>query len=162
MSRKWFLLALIIATGCASSPETTSETPAAVEQVNDYPDIQLVLQNGEAIDARNLEGNNILMFFSPDCIHCHNEAREIRQNIEQFENYTLWFVSSREMAEIMEFATRYELLDRDNVRFAWSSTDGVLNFYGPIRIPSAYIYSGGRLRKSFDGPTPVDSLLQAL
>jgi len=144
--------------GCASSPETAHTDQA----VNEYPDIELILQNGEALNARELEGRNVFMFFSPECIHCHEEARAIRERLDDFRGYTIWFISSLDMGKIKEFAEMYELQDRENVRFAWSGTEGVLDFYGPIRIPSAYIYEEGKLQKSFSGPTPVDSLINAL
>lgn len=170
MKKSRFILLVLIGFAISScngkKPEAnTSDVPTAqprAEQKNEYPDLTLKLANGEELSTRTLEGNNLFFLFQPDCDHCQEEAAQVEQRLGDFKNYTLYFISSAPMDQISGFAQTYKLADKQNVRFAWTSTDGVLNHYGAIRTPSVYIYSDGVLKGSFNGQTDIENILNAL
>lgn len=145
---------------CSAKREEKPAAPAT--QVNDYPDLTLTLQDGSKVRAKGFKGNNIFILFQPDCRHCQVEAINIEQRLNEFKDYTLYFISSRSMEEIQAFAETLDLADRDNVRFAWTSTESVLTYYGPIQTPSIYIYKDGKLKASFNGETDVQNVIDAL
>ena len=155
-----FLFIHLIVFACSSKTEERSdvETP----QANDYPDLVLKFQNGEEVSTKRLEGKNVFVLFQPDCDHCQQEAINIEQHLKEFKDYTLYFISSSSMDQITAFAQNFKLDKRDNVKFAWTTTEGVLNHYGPIQTPSVYIYSSGKLKQSFNGQTEIDTILRAL
>jgi hypothetical protein len=66
------------------------------------------------------------------------------------------------MENIVAFGKNFKLYDKDKVKFAWTSTDGVLTYYGPIPTPSIYIYSNGHLKQAFKGQTAIENILRAL
>lgn len=134
----------------------------AAPQANEYPDLVLTFSNGEKLSAKTLKGNNVIILFQPDCEHCQNEAVQIEQRLEEFKNYTLYFISSSPIEQINAFAKNFGLDDKKNVRFAWTANEGVLTYYGAIPTPSIYIYSKGELRTSFNGQTEVENILKAL
>lgn len=141
--------------------DTGAETSA--KQQNEYPDLTLRLVNsGEEVSARSLQGNNLFFLFQPDCDHCQEEAAQVEQRLKDFKDYTLYFISSAPVEQIEAFANTYKLSDKENVKFAWTSTEGVLNYYGAIRTPSVYIYSDGKLKGSFNGQTDIQNILNAL
>lgn len=144
-----------------TSSNASSAMPAA-EQQNEYPDLTLKLADGRELSTRTLKGNNLFFLFQPDCDHCQEEATLVEQRIQDFKDYTLYFISSAPMEQIAAFAQTYQLADKENVKFAWTSTDGVLNHYGAIRTPSVYIYSDGALKGSFNGQTDIENILNAL
>jgi peroxiredoxin len=153
----------VLVVGCAAKKEEKVKAEAAVQKsANEYPALTLTLENGQQISTRNLEGNNIFVFFQPDCDHCQQEATEIENQLDRFKSYKLYFISSGPMAEITRFARDYGLYEKQNVLFASTSTEGVLNHYGPIQTPSIYIYADGKLVKAFNGQTEVDLIIAAL
>ena len=154
------LLCGAAAFSCTTKKGDIPEVPS--QEVNDYPEITLRLTDGNEIPARKLSGNNIFVLFQPDCDHCQEEAIFIEQRLEDFKDYTLYFISSADAQSITAFAENFNLHKKENVRFAWTSTEGVLNHYGPIQTPSVYIYSNGRLKQSFNGQTDVQNIIDAL
>ncbi len=145
---------------CSSKKEEKSMTSESA--VNEYPNLVLTIQDGEQVSTRSLEGKNVFVLFQPDCDHCQEEAIEIEQRLDGFKDYTLYFISSSPMPQIVKFAEDYKLENKQNVKFAWTSTEGVLNQYGPIQTPSVYIYSQGKLVKSFNGQTNIENILNSL
>ena len=162
-----FIFCLATCTSC-SSPEkeddksAESNGAASVQSTNQYPDLLLKLTDGEEISTRKLKGKNVFVLFQPDCDHCQEEAVMIEQRIKDFEGYTLYFISSAPVEQIKSFAETFQLHNKPNVNFAWTSTEGVLTHYGPIPTPSVYIYADGKLKRSFNGQTDIDTILGAL
>ena len=153
------LLMSVFLSGCNAKQEDRSEMQT---QENDYPDLALKLRDGGDLSTKTLKGNNIFFFFQPDCRHCQIEAINIEQRLSEFSEYHLYFISSADMGAIDAFAESFGLDGKKNVTFAWASTESVLGHYGPIRTPSVYIYSDGKLKRSFDGQTEIENLIEAL
>lgn len=163
MTRITIIYLLVVLTAfCCSTKNAETSTSSAVSVVNEYPDIALRLQDGREVSAKKLEGNNLFIFFQPDCDHCQEEAISIEQRLEEFKDYTLYFISSASMEDIVAFAENFQLDKKSNVRFAWTSTEGVLNHFGAIQTPSIYVYSEGKLKHSFNGQTDVGNILKVL
>jgi thiol-disulfide isomerase/thioredoxin len=151
---------LFVVSACSNKKEEKREPIIPV--VNEYPDLQLNLKNGEKLSAKELKGDNVFVFFQPDCKHCQLEAVAIEQHLEEFKDYTLYFISSSSMEAIQIFAESFDLDGLENVKFARTSTESVLTYYGPIPTPSVYVYSNGKLKKSFNGQTEVETIISAL
>lgn len=158
------LIVILAFLSCSSKKDDKPTAPGsmAAAAVNEYPDIVLVLADGKELQTKSLKGNNIFVLFQPDCDHCQEEAMQIEQRLEHFKAYTLYFISSAPMEQIRGFGESFNLHNKENVRFAWTTTEGVLNHYGPIPTPSVYIYSNGRLKQSFQGQTDIENILSAL
>lgn len=155
----FFLLLLVV--GACSSKNEGKPDPVG-QQPNEYPELMLTFQDGEKRSTKELKGDNILIFFQPDCRHCQIEAISIQQRLDDFKDYTLYFISSGSMEAITAFAETFDLDDKKNVRFSSVDAASVLNHYGPIQTPSVYIYSDGKLKKSFNGQTEIENILNAL
>lgn len=147
---------------CSGKKEDKPHADTSASVINEYPDLTLTTEDGKRVATRNLQGKNMFIFFQPGCDHCQEEAMEIQQRLDSFKAYTLYFISSGPMPEIIKFAHDYELHNRQNVKFAFTSTEGVLNHYGPIQTPSVYIYSNGKLLKSFNGQTEINNIINSL
>jgi peroxiredoxin len=149
----------LLVVACSVKP---AENSVSAPQVNEYPDIVLQFENGERLSAKTLEGKNVFVLFQPECDHCQEEAVHIQQRLEEFKGYTLYFISSSPMEQITAFAKTFDLDNKANVKFTWTSTEGVLNHYGSIQTPSVYIYDEGKLKRSFNGQTEIETILSAL
>jgi hypothetical protein len=157
-----FGLFLLVITLFACSAKKEKQQKPSASIINEYPSLLLTLANGNQVSTTNLEGKNIFVLFQPECDHCQEEAVQIEQRLEEFKDYTLYFISSSPMDQITAFARNFNLDNKDNVTFAWTSTEGVLNHYGPIPTPSVYIYSNGKLMRSFKGQTDIENIIGAL
>jgi peroxiredoxin len=150
-------------TGCTkTSTEKKTETVAPIQKHNDLPSMTLMALDGTQINTLSIKGKSILILFQPDCDHCQREAKEIRENLEAFKEYSIYFISADPMPAIEKFAKDYELVNRANIFFGMTTVDNVLKNFGPIPAPSVYIYSDQVLKQKFNGEVAIDKILQAL
>ena len=160
------ILTALVAVACSSQTEEKSgkekQNLRNDQSTNEYPDLTLTLIGGDSVLARTFRGNNILIFFQPDCRHCQIEAMNIEQRLDAFTDYRLYFISSSSLDAIQAFAESFDLDDKENVKFGWASTQSVLDHYGPIQTPSLYIYSNGKLKQAFNGQTEIEDIINAL
>jgi thiol-disulfide isomerase/thioredoxin len=127
------------------------------------PDLPLTTTQGTQLNAQALEGKVVLVLFQPDCDHCQREAEAIREHLNAFAEYTLYFVTYAPMADIQKFARDYRLSGLDNIFFAFADVQPILDNFGSIPTPSLYIYSDQQqLVKAFEGETPIDKILEHL
>ncbi len=145
----------------APAPEVPAAPVAAAS--NDLPMLPLTRLDGSRFTAKNLEGKTVLVLFQPDCDHCQRCATQIREQIEAFRPYQIYFVSDASLPQLSQFARTYKLADQSNVHFANAAINDILDQIGPIEAPSLFVYSEeGRLVKSFIGETPIEEILKVL
>ena len=142
--------------------ENTSAVQTAVQQ-NELPNLTIV-SDEQRLSVRDLAGKKlILILFQSSCDHCQAEGQQIRENIKAFEKYTLYFVSADASNQIKNYAENLGLDKIENVHFASTDVQQILDIFGPIQAPSVYIYSDkGKLIKSFVGQTDIDNIIKAL
>ena len=160
MKKIFIFLSVLLLVAC--STQKKESTPGSIN-VNELPAIPLTLISGERVMVNSLGGNTILIFYVPDCDHCQREAEAIRNQLEVFKNYSLYFIAASEPEEIKRFAERYQLNGRVNVFFARAEVADVVREMGPVGTPALYIYSHEkRLIKKFDGETQVAEIAEVL
>jgi peroxiredoxin len=118
--------------------------------------------NGSSLDTKTLDGKVILILFQPDCDHCQREAKEIKDNMEAFKEYSIYFITADQLPAIEKFAKDHDLLNRSNVSFGMTTVENVLNNFGPIPAPSVYIYGAQQLKHKFNGETSIEKILKVL
>ncbi|MEQ9442056.1 MAG: redoxin domain-containing protein [Cyclobacteriaceae bacterium] len=124
------------------------------------PDMPMLTTAGIKTNAQELEGKVVLVLFQPDCDHCQREAVQIREHLQAFDDYTVYFITYAPMADIQRFSQEYQLDGNDNVFFAFVEVQPILDNFGSVPTPSMYIYSDKRqLVKSFEGETPIAEIL---
>lgn len=127
------------------------------------PDLPLTTTQGTQTNARTVEGKVVLVLFQPDCDHCQREAEAIREHLDAFQEYTLYFVTYAEMADIKQFAQDYQLDDQSNIFFAFAEVQPIVDTFGSVPTPSLYIYSDEQqLVKAFEGETAIENVLEYL
>lgn len=158
-----FVYCCILSLGCSKpSPEETENKAPQTSATNDLPRMVVTASDQSAVNLRELKGKTMLILFQPDCDHCQREAQEIRKHLDQFSEYSLYFISAGQMAPIEEFGRTYDLLGHSNIKFAATTVEHVLSNFGPISAPSIYIYVDQKLVKKFNGEVGIDLILQAL
>jgi peroxiredoxin len=141
--------------------ETENKTPEA-PPINDLPRMTVTASDQSSVNIRELKGKTMLILFQPDCDHCQREAQEIRKHLDQFDEYSLYFISAGEMPAIEQFGRTYDLLGHSNIKFAATTAENVLSNFGPIAAPSIYIYVDQKLVRKFNGEVGIDLILQAI
>jgi thiol-disulfide isomerase/thioredoxin len=158
----WLTIIIGIVACTKKEKEGTSSLPAIPAPVNDLPTMPITFLDGTTVNAHDLKGKNILILFQPDCDHCQHEAEQLQQNLESFKEYSLYFISAASQAEIEKFATDYKLKGHANIYFGITSSENVINNFGPIQAPSIYIYSDQKLIKDFNGQVDVSVIIKYL
>jgi hypothetical protein len=167
MNKRIILLSLTLLAGTAACTKKEKESPSSIVEtppapVNDLPKMPITLSDGSIIKAQELKGKNILILFQPDCDHCQHEAEQIQANLESFKDYALYFISSAPQPDIEKFAVDYKLKNEDNIYFGTTSSENVIDNFGPIQAPSVYIYSDQKLVKDFNGQVDVSVIIKYL
>ena len=157
------VLALASCSTKAKEEIVRAETTQPAPIVSDLPAMEVRLLDGKIIDLKSIVGKTVLILFQPDCDHCQQEAEEIKQNLNDFKRHKLYFISSSPAEQIEKFSKDYKLEGNESVMFGWTTTENILNNFGPIAAPSIYIYSEkGKLVQKFNGQTPVEEIKKYL
>jgi peroxiredoxin len=170
MNKQYFAFILILSlaycVGSSSCNQKNSEErsktnvtkiPSATK--NDLPGITIVTLEGDQLLIKNQQGKVVLVMFQPECDDCQREAVQIRDNIDAFKEYSLFFISSAPMQEIGNFKKDYKLDSFNNVVFGQTTVQNVINTLGTISAPSVYIYSNeGKLVKFFNGEVDIKEI----
>jgi peroxiredoxin len=172
MSKILLILAIAaLAVSCSEKTEQQTETtvdthdttPSVSKVKNERPVMTFTLLDGQQIQAVDIDQPMVLILFQPDCDHCQNEAKQIKNRLDAFNNYQVYFISSQAHEQIKKFGADYKLLNIPNVFFGSTSVQSVLDNFGAIAAPSLYIYSKeGKLVESFEGEVDIGVVLQYL
>jgi thioredoxin-related protein len=171
--KKAFLICLVaLVFACNQSGKKTDETLGDAREgrqqeqpavKNERPVMTFTLLDGSKVDAQSLQEKMVLVLFQPDCDHCQDEAKQIKNRLEAFKDYQLYFISSHPMEVIEKFAKDYGLYKKPNVHFGATTVDSVLDNYGAISAPSIYIYTKeGKLVEEFEGQVDVEMIIRHL
>ncbi len=162
------LTLLVVLTSCTSKSgansdpgKLASETEQTDSSKEKAPKFNLTLENGEKTTLDKLPGKIALVLFQPDCDHCQREAEDIKNHIEGFKTFQLYFVSSAPIDEVIAFARKYGLYDRPNVKLGTTTVTDIINTFGPIDAPSIYLYNDdGELIQSFNGEVAIEVVIK--
>jgi len=159
------LVSISITLQFSCSPKKEADKPEAVDrQQNELPQMSLTNLDGIKFLAPSLLGRKIIfILFQPDCEHCQNETRQINERLPAFKNYEIYFISSAPIDDIKKFSEDFKMNTQENIHFAGTDVQNIIDSYGPISAPSIYIYSEqGKLLNRFNGEIGIDIVLKSL
>jgi peroxiredoxin len=149
--------------GCAGpSSKTQDSEQAVIPNGNDLPKMLVTTLDQSEVNLHELKGKTILILFQPDCDHCQREAKEIREHLDAFRGYTLYFISADSVVAIEKFGKEYDLFGHSNIHFAGTTVENVIRNFGSVPAPSIYIYSDQLLVQKFNGEVPIQRILNAI
>ena len=155
----WLLATSVFSTSTTDEVASLSRYDAPPR----LPDLPMTIAGGTQINAQAVEGKVVLVLFQPDCDHCQREAEAIREYLDAFAEYTLYFITNAAMEDIQQFARDYQLSEEENIFFAFTELQSILDNFGSIPTPSLYIYSDQQqLVKAFEGETTIEEVLEYL
>ncbi|MBA7591049.1 Thiol-disulfide oxidoreductase ResA [subsurface metagenome] len=124
---------------------------------------QEILGNNFNSSYINSDKSCLIIYFHPECDHCHYEAEQICLNIDRFYNFQIVMISPASRESIENFANNYHLLEFDNITILIDSLDGFHDIFGHNPFPTSFIYNKERkLVKQFKGEVTTEALLNYL
>jgi len=104
----------------------------------------------------------ILVYYNSECDYCQNEAKDIKENINELKNTELLMVSSETPEAIKNFQSEFQL-NEANIHFAMVDEQDMFDAFGSVSVPALFIYDReGKLVKSFKGKTKISVVLEVL
>lgn len=155
------ILLIFLLTAC-SSKEPKEEAQQQTAPINDYPDLVLTRTNGTTYNARDLEENQILILYLPDCDHCQREAKAISESAASFSRYTVHFFTASNQQGIEQFAADAGVQALGKVELSTTTSDAILQTFGSVQTPTLFIYRDKKLIKKLEGETPVSTIISYL
>ena len=96
----------------------------------------------------------------PACDFCQTAAQLVKEQIDQFKNIDLIWLSYDNKDSIAQFSKTYGLDSVDNVHFAYMDIEVMLERYGNVKFPTFLVYDkNGTLLQKFVGVTKPEVLL---
>lgn len=141
---------------------STTPPPSALPEINDVPRLNIYETDGSTVYLPEVKENSVLIFFSPDCDHCQNEAKQISGRKQIFKKYQVYFISAEPLESISKFAVDYNLTE-SNFHFAQADPLQVYKMVGDMpSIPVIHIYNNKKLVKKLEGEVRLEEVMKFL
>lgn len=135
------------------------------EQLQTIPDFKLVSMDSTSftINSLDLNKSTVIIFFNSECSHCQYEANAINENISRFAETNLLIMSSEQLSQIMEFASKYHLDKHPLIYLTKIEEENVFETFGSVSVPHTFIYNNQqKLVKEFKGEVKIEAILKYL
>ena len=135
------------------------------QNIKIIPNFEYQNTKGGLFTNKNLKSNTptVFVYFNSDCEFCNEEAEMIQENIAQFANMQLIFVSFEKPEAIISFSKIHKLNTHDNVYFLCDSKASFSITFDVKSLPCIVLYNKNQqLIEKIKGQTKVSTLLKKL
>lgn len=135
------------------------------EHIKTIPLFSYSTINGGKFTNKDLKENSpvLFLYFNSECEHCQSEASQIKENINEFKNVQLVFISFEKPIQIEEFATKYKLNQYANITFLCDSKVSFATAFDVNSLPTVIIYDKAKkLVKKIKGEIKVETILKKI
>lgn len=135
------------------------------KRIKTIPKFSFLTLNNEVFTENSITTNKykLFVYFNSECDYCQSEASQISENIEQFKDTQLIFVSFEPAANIKQFANDFNLLDKENVLFLHDKKLEFTKIFDAKSIPFMLLYSkDNQLIKKYKGVTKIENILKQI
>lgn len=161
MRSNYLKISLVIAMAC-----TINSCYFFVDKREKLPSFDVVMLDSTTIfnTERIPDGKPfILLYFSPDCDHCHKQVDEILDNMSSFKNIQFYFFSPFKFELLTHFSTQYHLNDYSNITVAYDHKFFIPSHFKTTSTPCIFIYDEDRkLSRTYEGEVNASDLLDAI
>ncbi|WP_318308364.1 peroxiredoxin family protein [Flagellimonas crocea] len=141
------------------------EKNTIAQQLKTVPVFELLTVNQKVFTNRNLKPNlyTVFLYFNSECEFCQHEAQSISENLNQFKDVQILFVSTESLGAVQQFSEHYNLHNKQNITFL-QDKDGLFNtLFDATTIPYILIYDKNqKLIKKHKGQLNANGILRAL
>lgn len=156
------LISVLIFLGYNISKKITYKKEVA-ERIKTVPEFSFQTLNNKGFTQEGLTKNEykLFVYFNSDCDYCQSEAKQISNNLPQFKNTQLLFVSFEPIKGIKQFAKTYNLLDKENITFLQDKEMLFEELFDAKSIPFILLYSKDNLLiEKYKGAAKIDNILK--
>jgi len=135
------------------------------ERIKTIPVFSFLTLNNEGFTQNDLatNKNKLFIYFNSECEYCQSEATQISQNIEQFIDTQIIFVSFEPIEGIKQFAENYNLYDKKDMLFLHDKKLEFSEIFDAKSIPFILLYSKDNLLiEKYKGATKIGNILKHL
>jgi thiol-disulfide isomerase/thioredoxin len=101
----------------------------------------------------------IVIGFSPWCVHCQAETRDILKNIRQLSNVRIYYVTAFPFSDMQIFYKHYNLSQHPNIVMGQDAKNFYLSYFKTSGIPYTAVFdSKKRLKTVFAGEADAQKL----
>lgn len=146
----------------AASYIEKKEIEAAIQIL---PNGQFTSLNNEVVALHDYKGMPVvIVYFHPECEHCHYEAQALRLNKDALLNTQLVMITHDDsLARVNQFVNQHQLYDLEFIDILLDKNDAFYNTFGTTTVPSVFIYDSKRqLQKKYLGETKPEAIIAAL
>lgn len=140
-----------------------NEKKEAEKRIQTLPAAEFVSLTGDGINLHDFDPGKpmIIVYFHPECDHCHHEVKEIGQNAGAFNHCQVVMVTSDDSLKRVEnFCVEYHLWELSNIEVLLDPDNRFKKVFGKAVVPSVYIYNSNRkLKKQFLGETKPEAII---
>lgn len=156
-------VSLFVLSGKKDESRVVGSPPPVVSQTrNELPNLRVSFGDQSSVLLRDLSGDVVLVFFNPECEHCHEEAEMIAEEKTIFDGWEVYFIASVDAKAAEEFGVKYKLTS-PNFHFASATVGDVYNAVGALnQVPTILIYKDSMFARKYEGITPLDELKKIL
>ncbi len=135
------------------------------KKLQTIPDFSFLTLENNVFSNKELEKEKpaIFIYFNSECDYCQYEATIIQENIHQFDNIQILFVSFEDKEAIHTFSKQFELHIYDNVTFLSDTKGDFSERFGATSVPYLLIYDKKqKLVKKHKGLLNIGTILKAI
>lgn len=139
-------------------------TELCAQGSDSIPSFGMMLSNGRYFKSSELPKSKpvVLIYFAPDCDHCHTLMNAFFQKADDFQAATVVMITFKPVAEVMAFERSYQTVKYPHVIVGNEGTaQSLRRFYRLQSTPFTALYNKeGKLVTSYRKDTQVAALLQ--
>ena len=103
----------------------------------------------------------LFIYFNSECDFCNHEAEMVQQNIEQLKDIQVVFISYEPIEKIKQFATKFKLLNYDNIYFLSDSKITFATTFDVKSMPCLVLYDKeNNLIEKIKGQVKIETVLE--
>lgn len=135
------------------------------ENIKTIPDFEYENIKGNKFTNTNLKANSskLFIYYNSECEFCNEEAKMIKENIEQFNTTQILFISFEKNEKIKQFANNHQLDTYDNITFLCDSKATFATTFDVKSMPCLVLYDkDNNLIEKIKGQTKAEILIKKL
>lgn len=142
-----------------------SHKKQVAENIKKIPNFSYLTLENKIFSQEDLLTNQptLFIYFNSECDFCQHEAEMVQENIEKLKDIQVIFVSYEPMDKIKQFATNFNLLNHDNIRFLFDAKSSFATTFDVNSLPCLVLYDKDKnLIEKIKGQVKVETILEKL
>ena len=132
------------------------------ENIKKMPAFSYLNLENKIFTNENLEEGKptLFIYFNSECDFCNHEAEMVQQSIDQLKAIQVVFISYEPIEKIKQFATKFKLLNYDNIYFLSDSKITFATTFDVKSMPCLVLYDKeNNLIEKIKGQVKIETVL---